>query len=222
MSETVTSMDDLVARARGLVESGRRALLGLVGAPGAGKSTVSAALVEALGPQAAVVVPMDGFHLANEVLRDQGLADVKGNIATFDSAGYAALLRRLRDQQDDEIVYAPRFDRTLEESIGSAIRVDPGVALVVTEGNYLLSDGLHWERCRATLTESWFIQVPQDLRLRWLIDRHIAHGRSPQAAREWVLRSDEANARLVVATADRADVLVALPVGDVTPQDPTA
>ncbi len=222
MSETVTSMDDLVARARGLVESGRRALLGLVGAPGAGKSTVSAALVEALGPQAAVVVPMDGFHLANEVLRDQGLADVKGNIATFDSAGYAALLRRLRDQQDDEIVYAPRFDRTLEESIGSAIRVDPGVALVVTEGNYLLSDGVHWERCRATLTESWFIQVPQDLRLRWLIDRHIAHGRSPQAAREWVLRSDEANARLVVATADRADVLVALPVGDVTPQDPTA
>lgn len=222
MSETVTSMDDLVARARGLVESGRRALLGLVGAPGAGKSTVSAALVEALGPQAAVVVPMDGFHLANEVLRDQGLADVKGNIATFDSAGYAALLRRLRDQQDDEIVYAPRFDRTLEESIGSAIRVDPGVALVVTEGNYLLSDGVHWERCRATLTESWSIQVPQDLRLRWLIDRHIAHGRSPQAAREWVLRSDEANARLVVATADRADVLVALPVGDVTPQDPTA
>ncbi len=222
MSETVTSMDDLVARARGLVESGRRALLGLVGAPGAGKSTVSAALVEALGPQAAVVVPMDGFHLANEVLRDQGLADVKGNIATFDSAGYAALLRRLRDQQDDEIVYAPRFDRTLEESIGSALRVDPGVALVVTEGNYLLSDGVHWERCRATLTESWFIQVPQDLRLRWLIDRHIAHGRSPQAAREWVLRSDEANARLVVATADRADVLVALPVGDVTPQDPTA
>ena len=222
MSETVTSMDDLVARARGLVESGRRALLGLVGAPGAGKSTVSAALVEALGPQAAVVVPMDGFHLANEVLRDQGLADVKGNIATFDSAGYAALLRRLRDQQDDEIVYAPRFDRTLEESIGSAIRVDPGVALVVTEGNYLLSDGVHWERCRATLTESWFIQVPQDLRLRWLIDRHIAHGRSPQAAREWVLRSDEANARLVVATADRADVLVALPLGDVTPQDPTA
>lgn len=222
MSETVTSMDDLVARARGLVESGRRALLGLVGAPGAGKSTVSAALVEALGPQAAVVVPMDGFHLANEVLRDQGLADVKGNIATFDSAGYAALLRRLRDQQDDEIVYAPRFDRTLEESIGSAIRVDPGVALVVTEGNYLLSDGVHWERCRATLTESWFIQVPQDLRLRWLIDRHLAHGRSPQAAREWVLRSDEANARLVVATADRADVLVALPVGDVTPQDPTA
>ena len=222
MSETVTSMDDLVARARGLVESGRRALLGLVGAPGAGKSTVSAALVEALGADRAVVVPMDGFHLANEVLRDQGLADVKGNIATFDSAGYAALLRRLRDQQDDEIVYAPRFDRTLEESIGSAIRVDPGVALVVTEGNYLLSDGVHWERCRATLTESWFIQVPQDLRLRWLIDRHIAHGRSPQAAREWVLRSDEANARLVVATADRADVLVALPVGDVTPQDPTA
>lgn len=222
MSTTVTSMDELVQRARRLVESGRRTLLGLVGAPGAGKSTVSAALVQALGPAVAVVVPMDGFHLANEVLRDQGLADVKGNIATFDAPGYAALLARLRDQGTDEIVYAPRFDRTLEESIGSAIRVDPDVALVVTEGNYLLSDGLHWERARAALTESWFIQVPQDLRLRWLIDRHIAHGRSPQAAREWVMRSDEANARLVMATADRADVLVTLPVEAVTPPNPQA
>lgn len=220
MSTTATSMDELLTRARRLVAGGRRTILGLVGAPGAGKSTVSAALVEALGPGVVVVVPMDGFHLANEVLREQGLADVKGNIDTFDAPGYAALLHRLRDQGADEIVYAPRFDRTLEESIGSAIRVDPDVALVITEGNYLLSDGLHWERSRATLTESWFIQVPQDLRLRWLIDRHIAHGRSPQAAREWVMRSDEVNARLVMSTAERADVLVPLPVQDVAPAQP--
>ncbi|MDO5711875.1 MAG: nucleoside/nucleotide kinase family protein [Micrococcales bacterium] len=214
MSTTVTSMEDLLDRARALATSGRRAILGLVGAPGAGKSTVSRALVHELGPQVAVVVPMDGFHLANEVLRDQGLADVKGNISTFDAPGYAALLRRLQEQRDDEIVYAPRFDRTLEESIGSAIRIDPWISLVITEGNYLLCDGLAWERARAALTQSWFIQIPQDLRLRWLIDRHIAHGRSPQAAREWVTRSDEANARLVLRTADRADVLVNLPVGD--------
>ena len=104
MSETVTSMDDLVARARGLVESGRRALLGLVGAPGAGKSTVSAALVEALGPQAAVVVPMDGFHLANAELARLGRSERKGAIDTFDGAGYVALMRRLRARAQ---AYAP-------------------------------------------------------------------------------------------------------------------
>lgn len=212
MPHTITSLTEAAARAEALVAAGGRVVLGLVGPPGAGKSMISAAIVEALGEHRAVVVPMDGFHLANQVLRAQGLADVKGNIATFDADGYAALLRRLAEQRADEIVYAPFFDRSLEESIGSAIRVDPQVPLVITEGNYLLSDGTAWERARACLTQCWYVDVPQDRRLHWLIDRHISHGRSPAAAREWVLRTDEANARLVAATADRADVRVQLPV----------
>lgn len=229
MTLNITSMQELVDRARGLIADGRRAILGLVGAPGAGKSTVSAALAAELntglntelntelGAPQTVVVPMDGFHLSNELLRDYGLADVKGHISTFDGAGYAALLERIANQRDDEIVYAPRFDRTLEETIGSAIPIDVSIPLVITEGNYLLSDGAAWERARATLTESWFIEVPQDLRLRWLIDRNVAHGRSIEAAREWVFRSDEANARLVMQTSDRADVRVTLPVRDLAP-----
>lgn len=223
MTDTISSLSQAVARATALAEqaesagdagggNGARAILGLVGQPGAGKSTISDAIVQALGPQRAVIVPMDGFHLADEQLRRQGLADVKGNIATFDGHGYAALLERLARPRPDEIVYAPYFDRSLEESIGSAIRVDPQVPLVVTEGNYLLSDGPQWERVRACLTQCWYVHVPQELRVNWLIGRHVAHGRSPEAAREWVMRSDEANARLVAITADRADVRVELPV----------
>ncbi len=206
----LTRLSETVQRAAGLAARGTRTVLGIAGGPGSGKSTIAAAIVTALGPGAAVVVPMDGFHLANTQLRAQGLAEVKGNIATFDADGYAALLARLRDQRRDEIVYAPYFDRSLEESIGSAIRVDPTVPLVITEGNYLLSDGPSWERARACLTECWYVDVAVDLRVHRLIERHIGHGRSPQAAREWVLRSDEANARLVAATADRADVVVRL------------
>lgn len=227
MTRTINSLAQVVARAAALARQAEsemaasfrgRVILGIVGAPGSGKSTISSAIEAALGPERAVVVPMDGFHLANTQLREQGLADVKGNIATFDADGYAALLHRLAHQGADETVYAPYFDRWLEESIGSAIRVDPRVPLVVTEGNYLLCDGPAWQRARASLTQSWYVHVPRDLRVRWLIDRHIAHGRSTEAAREWVLRSDEANARLVEATCERADVRIELPItGDPGP-----
>ena len=66
----------LVERARALARDGR-ALLGICGAPGAGKSTLAARLVEALGP-AAVTVPMDGFHLHDVEQARLGLGDRKG------------------------------------------------------------------------------------------------------------------------------------------------
>ncbi len=217
MTAVVDSLEAAVARADALAVAGRRTVIGLVGAPGSGKSTVAAAIAGALGPARVVIVPMDGFHLANQELRRLGLADVKGNIATFDADGYAALVARLCAPQPGETVYAPYFDRALEESIGSAIPVAPDVPLVVTEGNYLLSDGPAWERARACLAQTWYVDVPPDLRVHRLIERHIAHGRSPAAAREWVLRTDEANARLVAATAERADVTVRLPVTPLPP-----
>ncbi|MCT6985839.1 nucleoside/nucleotide kinase family protein, partial [Salmonella enterica subsp. enterica serovar Senftenberg] len=87
----------------------------------AGKSTVCAQLQDALGAQA-VIVGMDGFHLANAELRRLGRRDRKGAPDTFDVDGYIALLARLRDQSGTPI-YAPVFDRDLEESIGSALCV---------------------------------------------------------------------------------------------------
>ena len=83
------------ARARELARAGERAILGLVGAPGGGKSTLAAALVAELG-DAAVLVPMDGFHLAQTELVRLGTRDRMGAPDTFDAAGYVALLRRLR------------------------------------------------------------------------------------------------------------------------------
>lgn len=205
---TQPSLTDLVERARALVADGRRAILGVVGAPGAGKSTLGAALLDAFGPQGAVLVPMDGFHLANSQLEAQGLSRVKGAIQTFDDSGYAHLLERLRAQQPEEVIYAPSFDRSLEESIGSAIRVDGNVPLVVTEGNYLLADSGAWPRARACLDESWFLRPDDERRVAWLIARHAAFGRTPEEAREWVMRSDEANALLVADTARHADLVV--------------
>lgn len=202
-----TAVDDLVEQARRLAAPGRRRILGIAGAPGAGKSTLAAQLVDALGGLA-VLVPMDGFHLAQRELERLGRADRKGAPDTFDAAGYVALLRRVRT--GDERIYAPTFVRDIEEPIANALPIDPSVPLVVTEGNYLLLDDGPWSAVRALLDEAWFITVDDAVRQKRLIARHVSYGRSVADATEWTMRSDEANAALVTATHRRADRIVRL------------
>ncbi|GAA4009942.1 nucleoside/nucleotide kinase family protein [Deinococcus rubellus] len=202
------STADLVARARAMLAAGQRRMLGITGTPGAGKSTLCAALAGALGGDVAVV-GMDGFHLANQELIRLGRRERKGAPDTFDADGYAALLERLRTQSQTTI-YAPTFNRDLEESIGSAVPVAAGTPLIVTEGNYLLVDNGAWSRVRPTLDAVWFLAPPEDLRLTRLIARHEAYGRSQAEAAEWVNRVDEGNARIIESTRARADLIVQL------------
>ncbi|NJP32322.1 nucleoside/nucleotide kinase family protein [Micromonospora thermarum] len=204
----VVPLDELVARARALADAGPRQLLGIAGAPGAGKSTLAEQIVAAVGP-AARLVPMDGFHLAQAELVRLGRAERKGAVDTFDANGYVSLLRRLR-RLEPTSVYAPEFRRDLEEPVAGAIEVPPEVRLVVTEGNYLLLPDYPWEEIRPLLHEAWFLDLDAELRLRRLTARHEAYGRSPEEARAWACGSDEANAALVAATADRADLVVRL------------
>ena len=185
---------------------GQRALLGIVGAPGAGKSTVAAALA-ALHPGTCALVPMDGYHLADQVLAGLGLLDRKGAPETFDSHGYAALLARLRSNPD-HTVYAPAFERDLEQPLANALPVEPAASVVITEGNYLLLDEPGWHAARAQLDKVWFIDVDPDLRRRRLIERHIRFGKDPATAKEWVRRVDEPNAALVDATRASADRVI--------------
>ncbi|WP_382309412.1 nucleoside/nucleotide kinase family protein [Herbiconiux sp. UC225_62] len=197
----------LVARAKRLLETGERTILGIAGTPGAGKSTLCETLARELG-SAAVVVGMDGFHLANDRLIELGRRDRKGAPDTFDVDGYVALLRRLR-HQSDEVVYAPRFDRALEESIGSALAVPRGVPLVITEGNYLLLDSGGWERVGPLLDESWYLDIDPVERRRRLIDRRTGFGDDAQSARTWVETVDERNAvRVEAVSRARADLRV--------------
>lgn len=202
-----TDIETLAARARALILPGQRRILGITGTPGAGKSTLCDALATALGEDACVV-PMDGFHLANRELERLGRRSRKGAPDTFDAGGYAALLRRLQTDVD-RVVYAPYFDRALEESIGSALPVPPHTPLILTEGNYLLHDG-PWQDVRAALDEVWYLDIPQELRLERLIRRHEQFGRSPDAARAWVEAVDQQNAALIEATRTRADLVVQL------------
>jgi pantothenate kinase len=197
------------ARLEGLLADGRRKLLGLVGAPGSGKSTVAQALLDAL-PGRAQVVPMDGFHLANAELRRLGRAGRKGAPDTFDSAGYVALLRRLRTQPAGETVYAPEFRRDIEEPVAGAIGVRPDTPLVITEGNYLLLEEGPWAGVAPLLDEVWYVEVDDGLRIERLLRRHQQFGRSLEAAQAWVAQTDEPNARRIAATRTRAHHILRL------------
>ena len=201
----MTSFDELLGRAEGLLAKGRRTVLGIAGAPAAGKTTLARGLVDALGTRAALV-GMDAFHLAQVELRRLGRLERKGAPDTFDAYGYVHLLRRLKE--GTETVYAPEFRREIEEPIAGAVQVAPDVPLVVTEGNYLLLDSEPWRDVRGLLDEVWFLAPDEHERIERLATRHRRYGRTLVEARRRALGSDQRNADLIQPTAARADLVL--------------
>ena len=202
---TFTTVDALTTFVQSL-PTWRQQIVGIVGAPGAGKSTIAAALVSQL-PDAALL-PMDGFHLPQARLVELGRRERMGATDTFDVPGFLAVLRDLRVSGGP--VFAPGFDRTIEEPVPDAIVIQPSAATVVVEGNYLLLDSGGWEEAAELFDATFFVQLDDRIRLDRLIARHVRFGKSEADARAWALGPDEANARLIAGTAARADHVIAL------------
>jgi pantothenate kinase len=202
---------EAVHRARGLAVPGRRRILGITGAPGSGKSTLAAELASSLSPRA-IVVPMDGFHLANAELQRLGRLNRKGAADTFDVTGYAALLETLR-HQSAAVARAPAFDRTREAVVPGAIAIPRDLPLVITEGNYLLLRQPPWSAIASLLDEVWYVEADEAARVERLIARHMHHGKTVEQARAWALGTDTRNAGLIATTRHFADVIVAVPAG---------
>lgn len=191
-------IDDVIAMVPSM--PGRRALLGLAGAPAAGKSTLARRLTLAvddrLGTGTAAYVPMDGFHLSNAQLDRLGRRGRKGAPDTFDVDGYVHLLRRLRAAHERP-VYAPDFDRRLDEPVAAGLVVPPGARLVVTEGNYLADDAAGWCAIRDLLDALWYVDAPREVREERLLHRHVRGGRTEAEALAFIEASERPNAQRV-------------------------
>jgi pantothenate kinase len=205
---------ELAGRALALTASGR-AVLGVVGEPGAGKSTVADALlaeVERLRPGVAAAVSMDGFHLAQRVVDRMGKAATKGAIDTFDAHGFVALLRRTREETRQP-VWWPEFRREIEEPVAGAVEVAPRHRLVIVDGNFLLAQDPPWDRVRGLLTEAWFLDADPAARRRRLAARYVRYGFAPERARAKTEGVDEDTSRAIRRGAGAADLVLREPRG---------
>ncbi len=184
-----------------------RTIIGIVGKPGGGKSTLSKYLLKGMDPTTVSVVPMDGFHLSNKVLKELGRTDRKGAPDTFDVNGFTALIKRIKLDSSDPIYY-PVFDRSIEESIAAQGVVYPSTRVVIVEGNYLMHNKDGWQEISPLLDQSWYAFLDEDIRISRLISRHIAFGKDPESAKAWAKGSDQINADLIETGVGRCDFLI--------------
>lgn len=184
-----------------------RTIIGIIGKPGGGKSTLSKYLLKGMDPSLVSVVPMDGFHLSNKVLKELGKSDRKGAQDTFDVKGFTTLIARIKSDTTDPIYY-PVFDRSIEESIAAQGVVYPSTRVVIVEGNYLMHDKDGWEEVSPLLDQKWYVYLDEDIRISRLISRHIAFGKDPESAKAWAKGSDQVNAELIETGVARCDFLI--------------
>ena len=207
MPATLKSLEELLAKVNALLDSSSgRLIIGVVGKPGAGKSTITDYIMKNIKIQAALV-PMDGYHLSNKVLIELGRSERKGAPDTFDAKGFTSLLQRIRNNVDEDI-YFPVFHREFEESYAAEGVVGARTRLVLTEGNYLLVDDENWDGIRPLLNESWYLAPDDSIRQQRLIARHMKYGKTKEEAEFWSLGSDEANAQVVAASSKYATRIV--------------
>ncbi len=197
-------LSGLAERIRARASPGSRMLVAVAGPPGSGKTTLAAQLAGKLGEDAAVV-PMDGFHLENDVLTKRGLLERKGAPETFDVAGLAQLLQRIKG--GGAVTY-PTFDRQADRTVPEGGRLETSTAIAIVEGNYLLLDRPPWSDLAPLFDLTIWLDVDEATLRDRLVARWLAHGLCPGAAVARATGNDVPNARFAIENSHIADISV--------------
>jgi pantothenate kinase len=185
-----------------------RYVIAIAGPPGAGKSTLADQLCEATKArgEAAEVLPMDGFHMDDGVLRLKGSYARKGAPDTFDVRGFLDIIRAVKNGRDEVLV--PVFDRTRELAIAAARIIPVSTRFVFVEGNYLLVDQVPWAALENEFDFSVMISPPVETLKARLMQRWLSLGFDEQSARVKTEGNDLRNGDFVRRHSRPADILL--------------
>ena len=202
------STAEIIARLRGQAEPFSRYMVGIAGAPGSGKSTLSAQLRDGLiaAGESAIVVPMDGFHFDDAVLNARGHRPRKGAPFTYDVLGFEVLLKRVKAREP--AIAIPVFDRSIELSRAAADIISANTKFILVEGNYLLLNSAPWNQLKSLFDFTLFVDEPEIELVRRLMQRWHEHGFDEAYAKNWIASNDLLNIREVQANSVTADLVI--------------
>ena len=184
-----------------------RYFISLSGPPASGKSTISEKIINDLNSKGyqSSILQMDGFHLDDQILKNQNLISKKGAPETFDVMGLVSFLSRL--QKEPEVI-VPIFDRSLELSRSSATIITNETRVMVVEGNYLLLKSKPWNILHKFFDVRLMINSEEKILEKRLLDRWKNFNLSKDEIHQKVYQNDLPNGLNVLKNSLDSDYIL--------------